>query len=60
MKNVILNSFQDLINSTNYETPKLIRGDKKTIMTQSLWGEELFFGSIGVIVYKRHGLVEGF
>ena len=41
-KNVMLNLFQHLIKSNAYETLKQVQGDKKTIVTQSLKGEESF------------------
>ena len=39
-KNVMLNLFQHLIKSNGYETLKRVQGDKITIMTQSLKGED--------------------
>jgi len=50
----MLNLFQHLINSMNYETLNQVQGDKKAIATQSLEGE----GRGGVTEINTFVLIE--
>ena len=60
MKNVILNSFQDLMNSTHYETLKYIQGDKKAITIPSPKGVEisLFMSKNEVSPFEKGGCTQ--